>query len=1100
MKRTTQIFVLLLCSLIALQVDAQLGAKQYKKRSTATGSVGNNSLVGNAIITPNGSRTFSLNQSGLIINKIIRSSETHRPIYIETTSLMKAASFATPQQKCLSFLKQIGPNLGIEDPSVAFKVVNVQTDNYNQTHVRISQLFKGIPVYGSDAYVHLNGVETSFHGSYNVLDESLTDQANISSSEAIQTMENDLKYRTVYVEMDESQKKLLDYKAPEANLVYYKSPTNSKYSLAYQVDVRPNFKERWKYFVDATSGNVLYRFNNTQSDGPQTATVKDLNSESRSINTYLFNGNYYMMDAAETMFNANKSKLPGEPVGAIWTVDGKNTKASAIKVSHITSADNLTWDAKAVSAHYGAMATYNYYKSRYGRNSLDGEGGTIISIINVIEEDGTGLENAFWNGKAMFFGNGATLFKPLAGGLDVVAHELGHGVIEHTANLEYQDQSGALNESFADISGVMVDDANWTMGEKITKVSQYFPNGILRDMSNPHNGGSNGDAGWQPSSMSEFYTGKEDNGGVHINSGIPNYAFYLFATGTGMTRAKAGAVYYDVLSKYLTKFATFADLRIAVIASAKKMYGNTAPEVTAAAAAFDQVGIADPGTAPTNNTDLPTSTGAQNVIYYDADANIWRADESGLNPKKIYAAPAYLCSISDDGKVLAFVGGDSIMRKMDLTAATPTATIISKDTIFKSVSVSKDGTKLAAVRFKEDSSIWVTKISDIKWTRIKLYNPTTAKGVVSAGVRYPDVLEWDYTGEKIVYDAYNEIQNSNGSKIDYWDVGIISVWDNTAQAFNAKPNIVKLFPSLPQFISLGNPTFSRTSPNILAFDLHYYDGATEEFDVMGYNMLNDSLATLSTNNNWGYPSFSKADDKVIFYQDVYLKNTPNAGDSTLVPTIKAIGLDASKFNAGANPATTFMSNATVAKYYSAASRQLGTAPVANFQIVKNSLAGVVYRNLLDQSLNKPTSWLWEFTGPLFGGPVFILGTSADPNPTVSFLRDGDYTIKLTVTNQYGSNSMTKTLHVGANGISEETQGSITAYPNPFTDLLRIESAQQFDKQSTVKLFDLSGRLVKEVPSANQNNIEISTSDLSSGVYILEIYTGKTVAKQKFIKQ
>lgn len=104
------------------------------------------------------------------------------------------------------------------------------------------------------------------------------------------------------------------------------------------------------------------------------------------------------------------------------------------------------------------------------------------------DEDGTEMDNAFWNGEVMAYGNGATDFTPLAGALDVAGHEMTHGVIENTARLEYNAQSGALNESFADVFGVLIERKNWTIGETVTKRSA-FPSGALRDMANPNQGG-----------------------------------------------------------------------------------------------------------------------------------------------------------------------------------------------------------------------------------------------------------------------------------------------------------------------------------------------------------------------------------------------------------------------------------------------------------------------------------------------------------------------------------------------------------------------------------------------------------------------------------
>ena len=199
--------------------------------------------------------------------------------------------------------------------------------------------------------------------------------------------------------------------------------------------------------------------------------------------------------------------------GYILTLNANNTSTVDLNYSMITSSDNTWSDKTAVSAHYNTTATYKYFENTFGRNSLNDKGGNIISFINVANEDGSSMENAFWNGKAAFYGNGGTHFLPLAGALDVVAHELSHGVISNTANLEYYGQSGAINETFADIFGSMVDRDNWLIGEDVTKTT-YSPSGALRNMSDPHNMGSFTDNYWQPKHVSEMYIGEADNRGV----------------------------------------------------------------------------------------------------------------------------------------------------------------------------------------------------------------------------------------------------------------------------------------------------------------------------------------------------------------------------------------------------------------------------------------------------------------------------------------------------------------------------------------------------------------------------------------------------------
>jgi PKD repeat protein len=135
------------------------------------------------------------------------------------------------------------------------------------------------------------------------------------------------------------------------------------------------------------------------------------------------------------------------------------------------------------------------------------------------------------------------------------------------------------------------------------------------------------------------------------------------------------------------------------------------------------------------------------------------------------------------------------------------------------------------------------------------------------------------------------------------------------------------------------------------------------------------------------------------------------------------------------------------------------------------------------------------------GSLYISGSEKDQNPVVSFIRDGTYNITLKVTNQYGTNSMTKAFIVGPNAVDQIPGAQdISIYPNPFTNQISLDASPAFSHDSFIKLFDLSGRLLKTVASADLQNVKIDASDLTTGVYILEIYNEQTLSKRKVIKQ
>jgi bacillolysin len=127
---------------------------------------------------------------------------------------------------------------------------------------------------------------------------------------------------------------------------------------------------------------------------------------------------------------------------------------------------------------------------------------------------------------------------------------------------------------------------------------------------------------------------------------------------------------------------------------------------------------------------------------------------------------------------------------------------------------------------------------------------------------YADALEWDYTGQYLVYDCFNRIENATGADIEYWDVNFIHVWDGDAKDF-ADGSIEKLFSSLPDGVSIGNPSFAKNSPNIIAFD-YVEEGAEEAYAVLGCNIETNEVNVIAENNTLGWPSFSKNDSRLAF--------------------------------------------------------------------------------------------------------------------------------------------------------------------------------------------------------------------------------------------
>ncbi|MCX6268569.1 MAG: M4 family metallopeptidase [Bacteroidetes bacterium] len=812
---------------------------------------------------------------------------------------------------CFEYLEAIQADLRIRDARREFKKISVQTDELGITHVKMQQIYQGIPVYGGEIFLHTTDNQIGlFNGNVYPTFSASNVVPSVSAYQAKLTVTADVSKRTNYRELNPGQKMVLHYDEPVSELVIYARDRDpGKQFLAWHITIRPNFLERWEYFVDAGTGSVLHGYNNTQTDGDVTATGADLNGVSRTIHAYLQGSSYLMVDVSKPMYN------PQNQEGTMRIYDANYSSPSSQGFNPaIASSPNNTWGAKVISAQYNAGVTYEYFRATHNKNSWNDKGGSILSVINAAEENGSGMDNAYWNGVCIVYGNGATQFKPLAGALDVSAHELGHAYDEASANLEYQNQSGAMNEAFSDIAGSVVERLNWKIGEDVVKPGS-FPTGCLRDMSNPHNGGSGfGDPGYQPANVSEMYTGTQDNGGVHINSGIINFAFYKYATAVGM--AKGEKTFFKALFQYLTRSSQFIDCRLAVIQSAKDLYGDGSAEVNAAKAAFDEVGIMD-GNGGNYQNQLPVNPGQDYIMAYNTATS---------DPNTLYVstttASSFLAisqtplinkpSIVDNGSVAVFIGSDKKMHSITLGAQPEEATI-QPDPVWSNIAISKDGTMIAAVTEFQDSAIWIYSFQKAEWVIAHLYNPTTQEGVVTNNVLYADALEWDYSGEFIMYDAYNQMNSSSsGQNVDYWDISFMQVWNKSSSDWGTG-EVFKLVSGIPEGISIGNPSLSKNSPAVCAFD--YFDASTFLVNVLAANLeTGDFVDVYSNGTALSYPNYSKLDDKIIF------SSLDNG-----TPVIRSIAMSSDKVHPATTSAPPLISEAKWGVWFTQGTRTLGIA-------------------------------------------------------------------------------------------------------------------------------------------------------------------------------
>lgn len=556
--------------------------------------------------------------------------------------------FNESQRVSLQNSSQLIKNVFDASDKTSFVSIRQEQDKLGFTHQKNQQYYNNVRVeFGTITLHSKNGMVESVSSEFYKI-EDLSTSPNISN---IQAFNNAVSHTgaTAYLWEDEAASNELGYSKPEGELVilplYEGESTTMK--LAYKFDIYTiSPMGGGDLYIDAQNGQALFFNNkvrhidnfghdgrafNTNEEIPSTkiiveefeaiasGTAATRYSGSQSIETTLTGGNYILSDAGRKVYTRNANNLA--PVGNSLPyitsysqfTDGDNNWTAA-------EYDNSNKDNAALDAHWGAMMTYDYWSTVHGRDSYDANGAQLRSYVHVDNN----YDNAFWFLNVMSYGDGSSngnegngYFDALTS-IDVAAHEIGHAVTEYTANLAYQRESGGLNEGYSDIWGAAVEhfakgngnDANpdasiWLIGDEIDRRSG---SAALRSMSNPTSLG-------QPDTYGGTYwsnpncgtpTSNNDYCGVHTNSGVLNYWFYLTVAGgngtndignafsvSGIGMTKSATISYRAINNYLSANSTYADARTAMIQSAQDLYGADGAEEQGVTNAWHAVGVGD---------------------------------------------------------------------------------------------------------------------------------------------------------------------------------------------------------------------------------------------------------------------------------------------------------------------------------------------------------------------------------------------------------------------------------------------------------------------------------------------------------------------------
>ncbi len=487
-----------------------------------------------------------------------------------------------------------------------FIIVKQFSDDLGFIHYRLQQRYRGIPIEFSALTAHekngrIQSVSGDFFPVYNV-----NVQPALSENQAFQRALHYVGAKKYLWEIPE-EAHMMNYSFPRGKLVIlpdFKNKDSKSFEgarLAFKFDIYAVDPVRRSYiYVDAHNGKILYE-DKIIKHAVATGTADTRYSGQRSIKTDSYNGSYRLRDYSRgngiETYNMHQGTNYSQ---ATDFVDNDNYWSAS-------EYDNADKDNAALDAHWGAQMTYDYWKNVHNRNSYDGNGAKIKSYVHYDRD----YDNAFWNGSVMTYGDGSGTYFDALTSLDVAAHEIGHAVCEHTANLTYSYESGALNEGFSDIWGACVEyfaDPNkqtWLIGEDIERRSGHQ---ALRSMSDPKSEG-------QPDTYQgqNWYSGSGDNGGVHTNSGVLNHWFYLLTVGgsgtndnndnynvTGIGITKAAKIAFRAESVYMTSSTNYADARTYTIQAAKDLYGAGSQEEQSVTNAWYAVGVGAPYGSPSS--------------------------------------------------------------------------------------------------------------------------------------------------------------------------------------------------------------------------------------------------------------------------------------------------------------------------------------------------------------------------------------------------------------------------------------------------------------------------------------------------------------------
>jgi Zn-dependent metalloprotease len=975
-----------------------------------------------------------------------------------------------------NFFTEYKAYFGLSDEN-EFVQVQQLTDQLGQTHYRFNQFYKGVEVLNAQLILHeKNGLihyanGKTVHRIEKGVSTSVTEQTALQSALNhidAEIYKWEIPSNETFLKNEQQDPNATFFPTGEVVLTSGSNESNNKnMELVYRFDIYAEQPLSRNYVdVSAMTGevvNVVSRIHDNDVPG---------NGNS------LYNGTVNMM--VDSYSGGYRLRESGRG-GGIQTKDMQNGTNYNSAVDFIDPDANFTDqnDLAGVSVHWATEGTYDYYLNIHGRNSYNNAGATLFSYVHYYVD----YNNAFWDGTRMTYGDGdGYWFSPLVS-VDVIGHELTHGVTEYSANLVYANEPGALNESFSDVFGTAVEfylegsSADWLIGEDCYLQPPY----TLRSLENPN-------IAWCPDTYQGTYwinPGGPDLGGVHTNSSVQNFWFYLLSVGgsgvndngdpysvTGIGIGDAEKIAYRNLTVYLTQSSNFHNARAGSINAAEDLFGLGSQQYLSVIDAWNAVGVYS-----------VRSDFASNVTVGQPPLLVQFTDQSIASPSSI---TSWEWDFNNDGTV-------------DATEQNPSWTYNNVGLYDVSLTVS-DGTNTNTVT-KIDYVVTVNPGTVLVWEG-------QPNGATYSGLFIKDYLE--SVDKEVIYLTSEELLHP----LNVFDAVFLS-FGNAYEATsfsNSKAATVQEYLENGGFLYLegGEALGYEQAWNNYLLSLFGISSSSDGLpDNTPITNLTGQQGTLT--EGMLFTSSSQTDN---YYIDIFVPNSTGqvAFNETTVGDVAIQNIGSfdqrtfcfsyalGKLNDGNFPSTRENLLDQILAFFDI------TVPVELTSFTGSSASGNVTLNW--STATETNNMIFEIERRKENSDFVLIGFVEGRGTTIeqqeySYIdRDittGKYFYRLKQIDFDGTFEYSNEVEIEAAPSSFSLEQN---YPNPFNPATTIKFNLPAKEFVTLKIYDLLGdevaELLNEEKPAGSHSIEFDASGMASGTYFYKLQAGSNITTRKMI--